>query len=328
MFDFFKKSDIAANQHPLPDYAKLYFDYLISEYDHLALSFTNENKDFQQYGQSLKEKEAHLESLSWNDLFSLELLIAKILPKERLLREVWRLRLRYRDVVGLKQYENYLASKPPDLAPEKLNENDYRADIEYLLTEIYLRYLTTPYNEALRNKISRKVTWMILGGLVIIIGAACLFSYIIQEGKNLALGPTTFLLVMFLGAMGGLLSMQQRYQNISRDGDPVDNMFLLNQGWSRLFVPAISGAIFAAVLYMILGGNLVQGDLFPKITTSKNLDATNDSNLLLNTLNDARPITAADYAKLVVWSFLAGFAERFVPDTLSRFTNANEAKSK
>jgi hypothetical protein len=34
----------------------------------------------------------------------------------------------------------------------------------------------------------------------------------------------------------------------------------------------------------------------------------------------------SDYAKLMVWSFLAGFAERLVPDTLSRFVAQGTSK--
>ena len=38
---------------------------------------------------------------------------------------------------------------------------------------------------------------------------------------------------------------------------------------------------------------------------------------------DARPQDYAEVAKLVVWSFMAGFAERFVPDKLQKFGEAS-----
>jgi hypothetical protein len=306
-----KKLEQVSKEEMLPNYAILYFDHLFSEYEYLmnAKTISNTN-DYSNLGDKLREKRNNTHSLSWNDLFSLELLISSLLPRERLLREVWRLRSRYRDVVGLSQYEAYLASKPPDLTPEVTNDNDFRADIEYLLTEIYLRYLTNPYNEKLRNIISSRVTILILAGILIVV----LISVFFNKMALNSLGPATLLLVLFIGAMGGLLSMQQRYQSISRDGDPVDNISILKQGWSRLFMPAISGSIFAALLYMIIIGGLIQGDLFPKLRIPA-VDTNYHS--LLNAIRNSSPEGVNDYAKLVVWSFLSGFAERFVPDVIS-----------
>ncbi len=319
MFQFKRLSQKVLDERILPDYAVLYFDHLISEYNYLLKNNTSSAGNNSEYIKNLNEKRDK-KDLSWNDLFSLELSISRILPSERLPREVWSLRSRYRDVVGLTQYEAYLASKPPDLTPEKVNENVFRADIEYLLTEIYLRYLTTPYNEDLRNRISQKVTIMILIGIIIIIISAVSYN-ILLTGQTDSLGPITLLLVLFIGAMGGLLSMQQRYQSVSREGDPIDNISLLRQGWSRLFMPAINGAIFAALLYMIIIGGLISGKLFPEIKISTN-------QYILDAIRFSRPLSVVDYAKLVVWSFVAGFAERFVPDTLSRFISTRETSAK
>ena len=36
------------------------------------------------------------------------------------------------------------------------------------------------------------------------------------------------------------------------------------------------------------------------------------------------PQNFTDYGKLLVWSFIAGFAERLVPDMLDRFTAASK----
>ena len=121
--------------------------------------------------------------------------------------------------------------------------------------------------------------------------------------------------------------MQQRYQSVPREGDPIDNISELTQSWSRLFLPAISGAIFALLLYMLIIGGLLQGDLFPKLPDQLSKPQP-DGVGLLELVTKARPASGSDYAKLVVWSFLAGFAERFVPDTLSRFVSRREGDSK
>ena len=124
--------------------------------------------------------------------------------------------------------------------------------------------------------------------------------------------------------MGGLVSMQQRYQSVSREGDPIDNISQLTQNWSRLFLPAVNGAIFAVLFYMIIVAGLVQGDLFPKV---QNLE--DKAGIRLNGLFEyGKPLSSVDYAKLIVWSFLAGFAERLVPDTLTQLISKKDVDKK
>jgi len=236
---------------------------------------------------------------------------------ERLAREVWSLRSRYRDVAGLREYEAYLASKPPDPTGQ-VEEKALRADIEFLTGEIYLRYAITPINQMVSDRISKRVAIVILVGVGIIILTVVLNQLVKSEIS------LTLINVLFVGAMGGLLSMQQRYQSVSREGDPIDNVSEMMQGWSRLFLPVISGGIFATLLYMLIIGGLLEGDLFPKLNETTNPDGVRFWNLL----DHGKPISSSDYAKLIIWSFLAGFAERFVPDTLSGFISKRETENR
>jgi hypothetical protein len=307
-------------EQPLPQHGFLYFDLLDAELR--SKPSQSLEQDFGIIIHDIRKKRQE-HSLTWNDLYTFDLILKRLLTPERLSREVWSLRSRYRDVSSLREYEAYLASKPPDLAG-KVEENDLRADIDYLLGQIYLRYAITPINQGVSDNISRRVTSVILIGIVVII------SVVILNSANLLgeIPPTTLLLVLFVGAMGGLLSMQQRYQSISREGDPIDNISELTQNWSRLFLPAISGSIFAVLLYMLFIGGLVKGDLFPTLTSDMKSVSSESGIALGSFLKHARPNLNTDYAKLIIWSFLAGFAERFVPDTLSRFISRRETDTK
>jgi hypothetical protein len=42
-------------------------------------------------------------------------------------------------------------------------------------------------------------------------------------------------------------------------------------------------------------------------------------------LKETGPVDGVSYALLIIWSFIAGFAERLVPDTLNRLVAKNEA---
>jgi hypothetical protein len=45
-------------------------------------------------------------------------------------------------------------------------------------------------------------------------------------------------------------------------------------------------------------------------------------------LLETSPGSASDYSQLMIWSFLAGFAERLVPDTLSRVVASKETETR
>ena len=318
----------------LPDYGRLYFDHLHGEYRSLpAASIDPEVKVI---ADALLVKKQQM-ALTWDDLYTFDLMLARLAPPEKLRRKVWSLRSRYRDIAGLREYEAYLASKPPD--PEgQVEEVILRADIEYLLGQLYMRYAIMPVRERERTWLS---TWVVLCTVVGLLVLELFVFTIARSGqqelpklrvfnREIPIHATTLTVVLFVGAMGGLISMQQRFQSASNEGDLIENVSQLRQGRASIWLSPVSGAVFAGVLYLIITAGLLQGDLFPQMTHRGGPEGGPEGHgvALLKFLQGIEPKTYADYAKLMVWSFLAGFAERLVPDTLSRFVEQGTAKSR
>jgi hypothetical protein len=78
---------------------------------------------------------------------------------------------------------------------------------------------------------------------------------------------------------------------------------------------------FATFLYVLFASQIVSGDLFPHFqkTTHTPYEFT------MVFLDVCKPATNQDVCKVLVWSFIAGYLERFVPNIISRI-QAEEGK--
>lgn len=93
------------------------------------------------------------------------------------------------------------------------------------------------------------------------------------------------------GALGATLSI------LTRSGS-------LPIGMQQLTGLQLCGATFALILALIFAGGFISGSLFPSGL---------DSWFGVIYLHE-------EFAKLLVWSFIAGFSERTIPEILSKFT--------
>lgn len=86
----------------------------------------------------------------------------------------------------------------------------------------------------------------------------------------------------------------------------------LADSWLGLIVPSFVGGILAFVIYLLFLSNIISGDLFPHFTADQNAPAQPSFDILAYQHAD----TAADYAKLMFWSFLAGFNQKYAVDII------------
>lgn len=111
-----------------------------------------------------------------------------------------------------------------------------------------------------------------------------------------------------VGVLGGFVSIQQRLKFLSQE--EVDQ---LAQSWVHVFMIPLFGGIFALLLYMIMLSGIVGGAAFPAFVVAEfSRNPTVDD--IRAFFTETYPASGEDFAKLVFWSFVAGFSERFVPN--------------
>jgi hypothetical protein len=135
--------------------------------------------------------------------------------------------------------------------------------------------------------------------------------------------------ILLFGALGGFVSVYRRVQSLaepSRDTaghrTPMLSLIELEHGRRSIMLAPVFGAVFAVVLYLVLAAGFLKGALFPQFTALPS--DPKQGVTFIDFFNASSPVGLEDVARVLVWSFLAGFAERLVPDTLDRLTNQKE----
>ncbi len=235
--------------------------------------------------------------LDWGEIATLE---DKILAREddvAVRRRAWQIRTRYARLAGPDRLQAYLASAPPDEKDPNVDVEALRADLRRVLAATHFTYNLALVRENSRRRVLKKLLYWSLGlCLPFLAVAAWLTGF-----WDLTLAAV-MCLVIFFGCLGAYVSIQRRLQSTDDGGDPVIGILAIHEFSSTLHFPLIAGGVFAVVLYFLLAARLVEGTIFPDLTSPV-------------------PGNMVGWAKLFAWSFIAGFAERLVPDTLDRLVN-------
>jgi hypothetical protein len=366
-------------------YICAYFDHLHSEY--LRIAHTIDDLQTRQLEERLaliferREKE----ELTWDDVYTFDLEILELLSDEDLVRKAYDMRSKYRSIAGARDYDAYIASKPPDLTTmqiESIKKTEekvsvasevLRTDIRYLLGQFYLHYSLMPLREGLRDELTRRArkwTLIFLGIFSVLIILSQIMGLFLPGGSGLVdstveIVTSTVGVVIFAGIMGGCVSMLQRIQSAPNEGDSLYNLAALSHGWKGISLSPLYGAIFAMLLYVLFTAGILKGAVFPEVETLRVTSAQSatsspsptqapsvptaytQSSATANLspvqppsptppqmsapaprslpFSDTAPVDGKAYALLVIWSFIAGFAERLVPDTLNRLVTKNQS---
>jgi phosphate/sulfate permease len=166
-------------------------------------------------------------------------------------------------------------------------------------------------NQNLQNirKISNRLA-IALVSLIILIFIGAFLSYT----TDIITAPMA---AFSAGIIGGFVGLQRRLKNMSPD-----DLELLANSWVYVCLSPVVGGVLAVVLYILLISTLVSGDLFPHFEVIKPKPGAPEIKGFA-AIFDVQGGTV-DYAKMMIWSFVAGFSERFVTDIISKFDNSKD----
>jgi len=97
-------------------------------------------------------------------------------------------------------------------------------------------------------------------------------------------------------------------------------------GWiaAYLFWKCTVAVAFAFLLYMMFIAGLISGDMFPRFVKTT-LESGGQYQGMQAFATQIDPESYKDVAKILVWSFIAGYSEKFVPNLISQILKAPPA---
>jgi len=260
---------------------------------------------------------------------SARLELAKLMSTNELIRYVQHLQNRYGVAVGPSTYDRYKQGVPVDVFSDL---DKLQAELKTLSYRLRLAYSITHIRDGYLAIIRASCAWGLAASLLLV--TVAIYA---QQATGVTSPAVNFMIVAVVGLAGAITSIARRSNQIVAssplEDDPVIQASGLQQGAASLFVAALTGPVFALILLVIfMGGALQIGDLTPAFLhelTPSNCPTLHSRPADFKAFQYAFWFTTPfDAVKLLMWAFIAGFAEQFVPDILDSFTKTAEDKAK
>lgn len=207
---------------------------------------------------------------------------------------------------------------------EAKDEAEKQAILAKLLRDTHNRYAARRSERTARRQAALRLARLGLGltGAVVAVLIGLGYGLILGDGTALGyhlLAKYNLCVTTFFGFLGAYLSRLIAFQSgaAKLSYEDLENGY----DWHFLLVRLLVGGLSALVVYIVIAGRLIGGDLFPDPGPLAN---GGFGTLWQDFEKDGYTGPTANFAKLIIWCFIAGFSERFLPDHLS----ALEAKSK
>jgi len=152
------------------------------------------------------------------------------------------------------------------------------------------------------------LTWLMV--CIVILVGFCYFTCVVPVA----------MVTLCLGILGGFISLHRRLKLMS-----IYDLRLLGGSWHYMILSPFVGGIFACLFYIVCIGGLIGGELFPNFKLDV-ADQTVPGSLIFIDLFEVRAAEISDYAKLLIWSFISGFSEKFVVNVLGQLESSAAKK--
>lgn len=270
---------------------------------------------------ALDDNRGRFNSASLSQLWSMEVFILRHISATDLLRRTWIIRERFRLSAGEAVYKNYLNTLPEPITEQALKQpvNEaalamLRDDAVNLMRQMQrMNFFRMQRNLAINEK--KKFPIQVFIALVTI--GIAVFSLIDHSANGQSW--QLILLMVHFGMIGAVISLIQRLEQASNVPpnftDSASNAADIGEGMTKFYMVSliVSGAVFSVLVYLLSRSQWLNiFDLLPKPLDAGNCMASSD---FINKFLCAQ-FGPAETAKLLILSFISGFAERFVPDVL------------
>lgn len=245
-----------------------------------------------------------------SDIYSMEAATLEHLSTQELRLRIIAFRGMLANLLTPESYTALSAQFSRDLA----NRQSLLDEAHGLLSRLYRRYVLVPAVEDLKANIAASMTIS-----VSLVALAILVIAIFQAGQTRGyIFVDGFVLAAMAGAIGATVSTLVRLNNVDPRHEPLLTWLNLERGRPSLWATPLLGAVFGLVFLLLVRAGLLSGSIFPEFSE---LGWKNMQPLLSECSGAICKAIYTDLAKLLILGFLAGWAERMVPDVLSRLSS-------
>lgn len=291
-------------------------DFKIDPQDQVGKGFLKVGKDiFEKYE---KTESRYSDSIDLLNLAHLERVIVHFLPDDELPLRGMLVAFRYKAFIGEDRQLLFQRFSGISFEQGTINPNlkMLRSELDFMLFSITRSYINVPLKDTARQNIW--VYAFCMGLLQYSLFFVIILIYDFFASVDI---PISSLMVPVLGTVGACFAIKQKVDAMPEGPDQYRNVLLLNASLMSILFGLFRGAASAVILNMILVSQFIQGEIFPEYhSPESNLKpGLADAFGFLIQLNK---YPASEIAKILIWSLVAGYSERLIPDTIKKLSDS------